>query len=266
MNRVCPSLPHRSRGMRNVIPILVAVLVAVGVLFLAYNYGTFSATSAASGNSITGVVDSPQSDPDELRMLRARSPDYSGPAQLAISISWPLYAEGKKAHPMAYTGIRGDDGETAAVLPSYAEARLRAANQQKWSGKERGILQADRGFGNCSNFVSTIVINTLVPEFPTLAGEIHTWVTNPENGWQLVGTSETYEPSSYLPGDIFVTRAKGHTFMWIGEYGGYPDVVAEASFSSDERTRTGVLRRYGLNPQTGEDRSGRLYDVWRYLG
>lgn len=207
--RAHPRLPRRRRhGIRDMIPVLVAALAASAVLLLSDVYGTSAAVNATSNSNVNPTFNSSQIDADELQLLRDRRPDYSGPAELALSISWPLHEDGKKANPMSYTGIRGEDGGTSAVLPSCAEARQRAASRQEWPGKKSGILPEDRVFGSCSNFVSTVVINTVTPAFPKFTGEMYDWVTNPDNGWQLVGTSKTYDPSSYRPGDVFLTEAR----------------------------------------------------------
>lgn len=195
-----------------------------------------------------------------------KRPDYSSPAALASSMSWPLYDGGTASNPYSFTGIRGDDSDTDAVLPAYTSARQEAAEKQIWAGIELGELPMDSEYGHCSNFVATVIINTLTPNFPTFTGAMNRWMRDPSNGWVVIGGSENYDPTMYQPGDVFLTRGSGHTFMWIGEHGRHEDVIAEAAFASDERTRTASLRRYPLDLSTGEDGLGRVYDVWRYIG
>ena len=193
-------------------------------------------------------------------------PDYSSPADLAISISWPLYEDGTKIDPRARTGVKKSDAESTAVLDSYREARALAVQRQIWDGDPKGLLRNDEYFGRCSTFIATIVIDTITPNFAVPSLRMYPLMSDPSNGWVLVGTSETYDPSSYKPGDIFVTRGHGHTFMWIGNYGGYDDVIAEAGLDSAEKTWVGALRRYYMNPDTGLDGADRAYDVYRYEG
>ena len=176
-------------------------------------------------------------------------PNYSSPANLAISISWPLYKDGTRADSRSYTGVRRYDAESDAVLPAYRQARELAVKRQVWDDDPRGLLSNDELFGRCSAFVATIVIDTITPVFTQSTLRMYPWISDPANGWTLVGDTEHYDPDSYEPGDIFLT-----------------DVIADAALGNKAgtTTRVGALRRSIIDPKTGTDSKGRHYDVWRY--
>ncbi|QZY52263.1 FG-GAP repeat domain-containing protein [Leucobacter tenebrionis] len=203
-------------------------------------------------------------------------PDYASAGRLAVSLSFPLYgtgtAYGKKSHPDSFTG--GGSLDRPRVHKSYQQARTRAVGLTKGTGNI-SMPRDDRYWANCSSFTATVVNNTLDPSFPSNL-TLNQWhyVTKPQNGWKKIGTTADYRPQDYKAGDIFLTRpfklangkASGHTFMWVGDHGGLKEVVAEASYGG-EGSKTARMPALHVNAlKTEKDRTGRSYDVWRFVG
>lgn len=114
-----------------------------------------------------------------------------------------------------------------------------------------------------------MILSSFDPMFPgNLTETQNAYMQDPSSGWTRVGTSETYNPDDYQPGDIFLTRGAGHTFMWIGNYHGKNDIIAQASWApkKSKHLLLPALMRYAVNEDTGLDGLGRAYDVWRFTG
>lgn len=197
-------------------------------------------------------------------------PDVQSAVDLAIQLSTPLHGNGVRPDPRSFVnrdGVTRDD--QAIASDDYLEAREDAiaaasAELNPYLPEQRTLVYA-----HCSQFLSTVILNTIDPMYPgDLTQHQYTYMRNPNNGWMQVGTSENYAPDEYHPGDIFLTRGAGHTFMWVGPYGGHPDVVAEASFAPPgaEQQRLPSLKRYSIDRNSGLDAQGRGYDVWRFVG
>lgn len=206
------------------------------------------------------------------------TPDYSSAAALAISLSYPLYGPvqsyGKKSHPRAFTD--GGNNDEVLVHSSYKQARARAIDitETTWNSS---IPFDSRSWANCSAFTATVINNTLDPNFPSnLVRNQYAYINKPENGWVKVGPAANYRPEKYEPGDIFITTGGGlsalpdeqggHTFMWIGNYSGLKEVIAEAAYGSEGSSgaKLPVLRINSL--KDGTDSRGRDYEVWRFVG
>lgn len=194
--------------------------------------------------------------------------DFSGGVkELAISMCYDLYNNGNSHNPLSETNIRND---MDAIVPGYRSARTRALeisrkNRLPTSTPEDHPLS----YAHCSRFSGTLILNTIDPFF---AADLTMWQNDfmnaYMNGWVQVGNGEYYDPSWCKPGDVWITRDPGHVFVWIGDHGGYNDVIAEAAFNGMEtdRSRVGSMRRFYLNPTTGRDGSGRPYSAWRFVG
>ncbi len=214
----------------------------------------------------------------QAMMAPPSTPDYSSPVALAISLSFPLYGSSKdygaKAHPFAYTG--GGDNDQKFVRSSYMQARARAVEITKGTWDSSRPF-ADRSWANCSAFTGTVINDTVDPNFPSnLVRNQYAYINKPENGWVKVGSAADYRPEKYKPGDIFISNGGGlsslpeeeggHTFMWIGDYKGLKEVVAEASFGSDGSSIARLPSLHINVIKDGTDSKGRHYEVWRFVG
>lgn len=200
--------------------------------------------------------------------LLSPKPNYSSLKHLAISLSFPLFDSGRRAYPASFTG--GGDIDRALASRQYYEAKARAESLAL--GTDNQIPPSSvRNFADCGAFVATVVINTIDPDYPGLfVYKQRHYVQNKSNGWRKVGT--TTKPLSYTPkiGDIFISNAEtrsGHTWIWLGDVDGKRDVIADASYSSDESS-TARLPGLRISPLVGktEDTRGREYDIWRFVG
>lgn len=201
-------------------------------------------------------------------MISEEYADFRGFKPLVESMCWPLYNNGKSADPRSL--CHPDDDRESATL-GFRSARARAI---KLAIKNRTPIpppgEVSHGYSHCSRFAGTLILNTIDP---LITADYTLWqneyLENPHNGWIQVGSSEYYDPSWCKPGDIWLTREAGHVFVWVGDHGGYNDVIAEGAFNGlDEKygkSRTGSLRRHYVNNATG-DNIGRHYSVWRYRG
>lgn len=196
-------------------------------------------------------------------------PDTQSAVDLAIRLATPLGPKGK-ADPKSFVNrgdVVRDDRDLAGAY--YRTERNNAIRVASAAGNPFLPEEDRRRYAHCSQYMSTVILNTIDPMYPgDLTAHQYPYMKNPANGWVQVGTSESYDPSTYKPGDVFLTRGPGHTFMWIGEHGGYSDVVAEASFAAEDSAQLKLpsLKRYSINTNTGIDGDGRAYDVWRFVG
>ena len=197
--------------------------------------------------------------------------DFSSPKALAISLSYPLYkAPGKELgqfyDPNAFTS--GGPIDRKLVHPSYQQARNRAVDVTR--GYAAPITpRSDRFWADCAAFTGTVVNNLIDHSYPgNLVSAQRTYLTEKGSGWKIIGTSSNYRPQDYKAGDIFITAAgyQGHTFMWVGDYKGVKNVVAEASYGT-EGSSTAHMPGLHINKVTkAKDGRGRAYEVWRYVG
>ena len=207
------------------------------------------------------------------RLKPATTPNYSSPRALALSLSYPLYGSGKslgvKSNPDAFTG--GGDKDRPRVHASYKTARARAVTRTATQANV-SHPRADRYWANCSAFTATVINNTVDPAFPSnLVRNQYAYITQKGSGWKKVGATANYRPQDYRAGDIFITTSSGritsgHTFMWIGDYGGLKEVVAEASYGKEgsKTARMPALRKNVVKKKA--DGFGRVYEVWRFVG
>ena len=194
--------------------------------------------------------------------------DFTGLIPLIESMCWPLYGDGTASHPNAL--VHPDD-DVGAATPGYRAARARAIEVMV-ANRNGAPPPGDipHGYSHCSRFAGTVVTNVIDPRF---AADYTEWqnafVGEYSNGWVQVGSSEHYDSSWCRPGDVWVTKDPGHVFIWVGEYGGYSDVIAEAAYNGLDMkyglSRVGCLRRYYLTA-SGRDTVGRRYAVWRFIG
>jgi hypothetical protein len=201
------------------------------------------------------------------------TPDYSSTPKLAISLSYPFYAvNAEERNAAAITGWsiastykeedpteKGPKYDTPLASDGYKEATMLADEK----GEKVGNSDKSNGFANCSAFTGTVIKNTVDPKFPGKLCSLQVaYMKKAGSNWKQIGSTETgkYKPSDYKPGDIIISDIIGHTFMWIGDYGGEKEVVAEAAFTS------GYLPTLRINPAKESDSKGRFYEVWRYQG
>lgn len=196
--------------------------------------------------------------------------DIGSAVTLALELAAPLYGDGKRPDPASFVnrdGVIRDDQELASS--DYIAKRSEAIRSADEAGNPYLPETKRLRYANCSQFLGTVIINTIDPMYPgSLTKDQYPYVQNPNNGWEKVGTSEDYAPDDYQPGDVFLTRGAGHTFMWIGEHDGFDDVIVEAAYAPEDspQLRLPSLRRYVVDKDTGVDGAGRAYDVWRFVG
>lgn len=211
---------------------------------------------------------------DPKRPLPTKA-DFSSPAALAISLSYPLYKNGTAQHPGSKIPGGPIDQELASDL--YKQVRKDAWAKSVKYGSRAPAWYAE-GYANCSAFtgMATIIAEGGDPTFPGF----HTnrqldYVSDPANGWVRVADGSNYKEKQLEPGDLFITENEpagvmGHTWMWIGEHEGVPNVVSQASYASAASGAKALLPELQIDPlrtsTTGKDKSGRSYGVWRWTG
>lgn len=259
---------RRSRQHR-VTSTLLASTLAVTTLF------TWSTTAVAIPSTAAATGAPASSAPPLGNAAGEPAPEVQEAVDLAIDLSFPLFENGLKPSPQSLVNrgdrVRSDRNDAS---DEYRAARLAAINAGRQAGNELLPQNRRMRYAHCSQYISTVVLNTVDPEFAgNLTVRQNEYLNDPEsgwmNGWVKIGASEDYDPETYRPGDIFLTRGVGHVFMWIGEHDGYDDVISDAAYFNrrdHELLRLPSLRRYSLDAETGEDSSGRAYDVWRYVG
>lgn len=261
-------LNRRSRQHRVTSTLLSSTLVAITLVT--------GSTTAVAIPSTAPAAEAPASSAPALGKAAGEpAPEVQEAVDLAIDLSFPLFENGRKAAPQSFVNrgdrVRSDRNEAS---DEYRAARLAAINAGRQAGNELLPQNRRMRYAHCSQYVSTVVLTTLDAEFAgNLTVRQDEYLNDPTqgwmNGWVKVGNSQDYDPSLYRPGDIFLTRGPGHVFFWIGEHGGFDDVISDASFFAEkdsEKLRLPSLRRYFMKPESGVDSEGRSYDVWRYVG
>lgn len=198
----------------------------------------------------------------------ANSADFSNLKNLAISLSYPLYEEGQRTHPAAYTG--GGEIDTQLVAEPYKVAKSQARYIALASNSKSPPSEL-RNFADCGAFVATVIINYLDPDFPGLL--VHKqleYVKKPKNGWKKVSVDGGYNPSNLVPGDIFISNlgsVSNHVFMWLGTVDGHENTIAQAAYAPEGAAYAHLpaLRENPIEPKK-PDLQGRKYEVWRYVG
>ena len=194
--------------------------------------------------------------------------DYGSTLRLIESIAFPLYEDGTTVNPAARTGGGNMDLDRAG--PSYVEARYRE-RRVAHAGNTAWTVQRNNGYADCGGFVATIVANMIDPRYPwILTSKQSAYLADPDNDWGKVGDTQHFAPEDYQLGDVFMTT--GHTFLWLGDYQGHHNVIAQASYSPTIGSTTAhlpqIMEYTPRDPANGDysDRRGREYDVYRYQG
>ena len=179
---------------------------------------------------------------------------------------------------------QGDKVMAELELPQYYQAKsdaLAVANATPGRVTRKPTLARSK-YANCSGFTSSVIIRIADPHFP---GELvdnqvpYLTAARDQGVWKLIGytrndtdnTTKEYDPSKYQPGDLFITHRHGHThtFLWIGAYRGFSDIIAEASNAPQQDPALMIPRLHRIQENIrdkGVDRKGRPYSVWRYMG
>lgn len=193
--------------------------------------------------------------------------DYRGLIPLVEGMCYPIVADNPTGFPPeSETNVKND---IEVARPAYRAARSRAIEimtENRLPVPTPGDIPL--GYSHCSRFSGTVILNLIDR---TMAAEMtasqNAYFEDWRNGWVQVGSSEHYDPSWCRPGDVWVTREPGHVWVWIGDYGGYNDVIAEAQFNGllTQQSRVGLLRRWNM-PASGIAANGRSYSAWRFIG
>lgn len=206
-------------------------------------------------------------------IYKGRHADYSNLKNLLVSVSTPLVPE-VASDPRAYDPASEtyffDD--VNIISPAQRDLRARAIETALRVGNPTPPAQdGPGGYPHCSRFAASVVIPMIDPMFP---GDLTTiqgaYLEDPRNGWERIGDGT--DRSATKLGDVWVTREPGHVFIYVGEYGGFPDVIADASYGGgggENGTRgnsyVARLRRWYLRTD-GRDLASRYYYGYRYVG
>lgn len=173
-------------------------------------------------------------------ILGSASVDTSSVVGLAISTAYTSKAEARVTP--------GDSYGTTRAKPEYKEAKAQAMAISK---EFMPTLYA-----SCDRYVATVIINTVDPELP--------WGSTANQGEYLLNSPkwEQYTRKSQAqPGDIWITKTRGHVILYIGDYNGV-DSIAHASYLDFVGTIDNAIY---LN-ENMVDYGGRPYYGYRFVG
>ena len=188
-------------------------------------------TGIASGSSSGGSC-----------VVGAGNVDTSSAVGLAISLSYETTAE-------SYVYPSDTYGKSKAK-PEYIAAKEKA---EETTGKDP---VSSNLFASCDRFVATVVRLTLDPTFP--------WGDTTALGKYLLDSDKWQQyttKSEAQPGDVWVTKSKGHVIMYIGEYNGV-DSIAHASYME----RVAGIGSANYLSENLVDTNGRAYYGYRFVG
>jgi len=229
------------------------------------NYSEFGWASISTGGAEVRV-------PGNM-IYKGRHADYTDLKRLLVSVSMPLVPEvanDPRAHDPAAETYFFDD--VNIVSPAQRDLRARAIETALRVGSPHPPAQDGHGgYSHCSRFAGSVVIPMMDPLFPGDLTDVQgAYLADPRNGWERIGDGT--DRSATKLGDVWVTRSSGHVFIYVGEYGGFPDVIADASYGGgggEDGTRgnsyVARLRRWYIRTD-GRDVVGRYYYGYRYVG
>lgn len=211
--------------------------------------------------------------PDQNYQAPAELPEtlnYSSPADLAVSVSYPLFEDGEVGDPRAYTG--GGPIDSTLASENYKELK-RSAYAVAVDAGSKAPPWPGESYANCAAFTGAVIAHTVDPLFPgNFVNAQREYLREKGNGWIRIGDSHHYDEDSLRPGDLFLSEEgikAAHTWVWIGEYGGKRDVIAQASYGEegDPTARLPVLQVNPLKHHGGTvDGLNRSYEIWRFVG
>lgn len=173
-------------------------------------------------------------------IMSASDVDTSNVVGLAISLSYGTTAESKVSS--------GDAFGSSRAKQEYKDAKAKAMEISK--------EYMPSLYASCDRFVATVIKLTLDPDIPWGSTiEQQTYLSNSSKWQQYTKKSEAQ------PGDIFITKARGHVVLYIGDYNGV-DSIAHASY---------LDRVAGIGPSSYlnenlVDIQGRPYYGYRFVG
>ena len=125
-------------------------------------------------------------------------------------------------HERPYTGAD-------KAKPDYVTAADKALSEGRYVGNSKAPWYAD-----CGGFVSTLIVDsghdtTYNKKESGGNGPTETQYAWLESHWQLLGRAEEIDVATLQPGDVWITRGRGHTFVYIGDVPGINSKAASAS-------------------------------------
>lgn len=167
--------------------------------------------------------------------------DASDLVKLAISLSYPTSAESR---------VSGSDnwGKSKAK-PEYKTAKKEA---MKVGGND-GMTDL---YASCDRFVATVIKLTTDKDIP--------WGSTAEQATYLKNSSKWKQytkKSQAKPGDIWITRTRGHVILYLGDVKG-KDTIAHASYLS----RVAALGDASYLSESLVDTGGRSYYGYTFVG
>ncbi|MGB4768402.1 MAG: phage tail tip lysozyme [Candidatus Saccharimonas sp.] len=171
---------------------------------------------------ITGIVNGvkaaiPSTGTGSSADCTGASPAASGNfAQTVLNYVLPDY------HAPNYTG-------SDKAKPEYVAAADKAVSEGRYVGNGASSWYAD-----CGGFVTTLIVDSGHDTSYNKAesgggGPTETQYAWLESHWQLLGRAEEIDVATLQPGDVWITRGRGHTFVYIGDVPGINSKAASAS-------------------------------------
>lgn len=113
--------------------------------------------------------------------------------------------------------------------PGYVQAADKAVAEGRYVGNGGNSWYAD-----CGGFVTTLIVDSGHDTTYNKAesgggGPTETQYAWLESHWQLLGRAEDIDAATLQPGDVWITRGRGHTFVYIGDVPGINSKAASAS-------------------------------------
>jgi hypothetical protein len=165
----------------------------------------------------------------------------SDAVQLAISMSYENTAQSRVTP--------GDSYGTNLAKPEYKEAKKKA---EAVGGKD----PMSTLYASCDRFVASVTKLTMDKDIP--------WGSTIQQGQYLQSSPKWQQytkKSEAQPGDIWVTKTRGHIIMYIGDYKG-KDSIAHASYLH----RVAAIDSSTYLNESLVDTGGRAYYGYRFIG
>jgi len=191
------------------------------------NHGESNGYSSSSGGSCL--------------MASGGGVNTSDAVSLAISLSYEKNAQSRVSG--------GDSWGKNKAKQEYKDAKAKAMS-------EHGADGMKDLYASCDRFVATVTKLTMDPDIP--------WGSTIQQGQYLASSPKWQRyttKSEAQPGDIWVTKTRGHIIMYIGDYKGV-DSIAHASYLH----RVAAIDPSSYLNENLVDTGGRPYYGYRYIG
>ncbi|MBO4855680.1 C40 family peptidase [Candidatus Saccharibacteria bacterium] len=156
-----------------------------------------------------------------------------------------------------------------SLIKSYAWASFSDVKTSRKSTYESALSGNYRGGCNgndCSAFTGLVIRKSGIDtNFPgTTTDKVYNYLVSSGNWMDVTGRVQSNNDAR--PGDVIITRGKGHVLMYVGKISGFGSVMASASYSPDcSRSRAPMADKQSyITWYKNTTNNGKRYAIFRH--